>query len=204
MSELLPIASGPELRAQAKLLGSRHRRALVGVIGLHAAAAAAGLAGPVTCCSASSMVRRTSSARCRPDVALTWATFGQTWRNRADKPLNPGRSCGVSTMPCPSQPACPEPRSEFAVTLQPRITTAPSARSPGPAPEHRAGTGRRAGTLPTLASADWLPCSVSAPTHERLQHSAAVPRNPPRHKLRRPSRCHGKGDEPHLLLKLAT
>ena len=46
MSDLLPIASGPELRAQAKLLGSRHRRALVGVIGLHAAAAAAGLAGP--------------------------------------------------------------------------------------------------------------------------------------------------------------
>ena len=46
MSDLLPIASGPELRAQAKLLGSRHRRALVGVIGLHAVAAAAGLAGP--------------------------------------------------------------------------------------------------------------------------------------------------------------
>lgn len=46
MSELLPIASGPELRAQAKLLGSRHRRAIVGVILLHASAAAAGLAGP--------------------------------------------------------------------------------------------------------------------------------------------------------------
>jgi len=46
VSDLLPIASGPELRAQAKLLGSRHRRALVGVIGLHAVAAAAGLAGP--------------------------------------------------------------------------------------------------------------------------------------------------------------
>jgi ABC-type bacteriocin/lantibiotic exporter with double-glycine peptidase domain len=46
VSDLLPIASGPELRAQAKLLGSRHRRALAGVIGLHAAAAAAGLAGP--------------------------------------------------------------------------------------------------------------------------------------------------------------
>jgi ABC-type multidrug transport system fused ATPase/permease subunit len=46
VSDLLPIASGPELRAQARLLGSRHRRALVGVIGLHAAAAAAGLAGP--------------------------------------------------------------------------------------------------------------------------------------------------------------
>jgi ABC-type multidrug transport system fused ATPase/permease subunit len=46
VSDLLPIASGPELRAQARLLGSRHRRALVGVIGRHAAAAAAGLAGP--------------------------------------------------------------------------------------------------------------------------------------------------------------
>ena len=46
MSELLPIAAGPELRAQARLLGRRHRRALAGVVGLHAAAAAAGLAGP--------------------------------------------------------------------------------------------------------------------------------------------------------------
>ncbi|HEV2902766.1 MAG TPA: ABC transporter ATP-binding protein, partial [Gaiellaceae bacterium] len=46
MSELLPIAEGPELRSQARLLGSRHRRALLGMIGLHAAAAAAGLAGP--------------------------------------------------------------------------------------------------------------------------------------------------------------
>jgi ABC-type multidrug transport system fused ATPase/permease subunit len=46
MSELLPIAAGPELRAQARLLGSRHRRGLAGMVGLHAAAAAAGLAGP--------------------------------------------------------------------------------------------------------------------------------------------------------------
>ena len=46
MSELLPIANGPELREQARLLGGRHRRALIGVVGLHAAAAAAGLAGP--------------------------------------------------------------------------------------------------------------------------------------------------------------
>ena len=46
MSDLLPIADGPELRLQARLLGRRHRRALLGVIGLHAAAAAAGLAGP--------------------------------------------------------------------------------------------------------------------------------------------------------------
>jgi ABC-type multidrug transport system fused ATPase/permease subunit len=46
VSDLLPIASGPELRTQAKLLASRHRGALAGVIFLHAAAAAAGLAGP--------------------------------------------------------------------------------------------------------------------------------------------------------------
>jgi ABC-type multidrug transport system fused ATPase/permease subunit len=46
MSDLLPIASGPELREQAKILARRHRRALLGVVGLHAAAAASGLAGP--------------------------------------------------------------------------------------------------------------------------------------------------------------
>ena len=46
MSELLPIADGPELRAHARRLGLRHRRALLGVLGLHAAAAGAGLAGP--------------------------------------------------------------------------------------------------------------------------------------------------------------
>jgi len=46
MSALLPIASGPELREQAGLLAGRHRRPLFGVVGLHAAAAATGLAGP--------------------------------------------------------------------------------------------------------------------------------------------------------------
>ncbi len=46
MSELLPIADGPELRRQARILGARHKRALLGVIGLHAASATAGLAGP--------------------------------------------------------------------------------------------------------------------------------------------------------------
>ena len=46
MSDLLPIADGPDLRAQARRLGRRHRRALGGMVGLHAAAAAAGLAGP--------------------------------------------------------------------------------------------------------------------------------------------------------------
>ena len=46
MSELLPIADGPELRRQARILGARHKRALLGVVGLHAVAATAGLAGP--------------------------------------------------------------------------------------------------------------------------------------------------------------
>jgi ABC-type multidrug transport system fused ATPase/permease subunit len=46
MSELLPIADGPELRGQARVLARRHRRALLGTVGLHAAAATAGLAGP--------------------------------------------------------------------------------------------------------------------------------------------------------------
>jgi ABC-type multidrug transport system fused ATPase/permease subunit len=46
MNELLPIATGDELRDQAKRLGRRHRRGLTGMVGLHAAAAAAGLAGP--------------------------------------------------------------------------------------------------------------------------------------------------------------
>jgi ABC-type multidrug transport system fused ATPase/permease subunit len=46
VNELLPIATGDELRAQARRLGRRHRRALLGMLGLYAVAAAAGLAGP--------------------------------------------------------------------------------------------------------------------------------------------------------------
>jgi ABC-type multidrug transport system fused ATPase/permease subunit len=46
VSELLPIASGRELREQARSLGRRHRGALAGTLTLHAAAAAAGLVGP--------------------------------------------------------------------------------------------------------------------------------------------------------------
>jgi ABC-type multidrug transport system fused ATPase/permease subunit len=46
VSELLPVADGPQLRAQAGQLAGRHRRALLGTVGLHAAAAAAGLAAP--------------------------------------------------------------------------------------------------------------------------------------------------------------
>jgi ABC-type multidrug transport system fused ATPase/permease subunit len=45
-SRLLPIAEGPELRAQARRLAGRHRKGLLGTVALHATAAAAGLAGP--------------------------------------------------------------------------------------------------------------------------------------------------------------
>jgi ABC-type multidrug transport system fused ATPase/permease subunit len=46
MTELLPIADGPELRHHARRLAGRHRGALAGVVALHAFAAAAGLVGP--------------------------------------------------------------------------------------------------------------------------------------------------------------
>ena len=46
MTELLPIADGPELRRHARRLARRHRAALAGVVALHALAAAAGLVGP--------------------------------------------------------------------------------------------------------------------------------------------------------------
>jgi ABC-type multidrug transport system fused ATPase/permease subunit len=46
VSRLLPVADSRELRAQARRLGRHHRQGLACVVGLHAAAAAAGLAGP--------------------------------------------------------------------------------------------------------------------------------------------------------------
>jgi ABC-type multidrug transport system fused ATPase/permease subunit len=46
MTELLPIADGPELRRHARRLARRHRAALGVVVALHAFAAAAGLVGP--------------------------------------------------------------------------------------------------------------------------------------------------------------
>jgi ABC-type multidrug transport system fused ATPase/permease subunit len=46
VSTLLPIADGHALRAHARTLAGRHRAALVGVLMLHALAAAAGLAAP--------------------------------------------------------------------------------------------------------------------------------------------------------------
>ena len=46
MSERLPIAVSPEVRAHARLLARRNRRPLAAVIVLHGLAAVAGLAGP--------------------------------------------------------------------------------------------------------------------------------------------------------------
>jgi ABC-type multidrug transport system fused ATPase/permease subunit len=46
VSERLPIAVGPEVRVHARRLSRHHRRPLAWVIGLHALAAVAGLAGP--------------------------------------------------------------------------------------------------------------------------------------------------------------
>ncbi len=46
MNEQLPVAHGPEIRLQARVLLRRHRRAFSVVIGLHALAAIAGLVGP--------------------------------------------------------------------------------------------------------------------------------------------------------------
>ena len=46
VSDLLPIADGPDLRLQARRLGRLHRRGLIGMVFLHALAATAGLAGP--------------------------------------------------------------------------------------------------------------------------------------------------------------
>jgi len=44
---LLPVADGAALRAHARALARRNRRALAGVVMLHAFAAATGLVGPV-------------------------------------------------------------------------------------------------------------------------------------------------------------
>jgi ABC-type multidrug transport system fused ATPase/permease subunit len=46
MSTLLPVADGDELRSHARVLARHHRGALVGVVALHALAAAAGLVAP--------------------------------------------------------------------------------------------------------------------------------------------------------------
>nr|MBA2569537.1 ABC transporter ATP-binding protein [Actinomycetota bacterium] len=75
MSELLPIAGGVELRQQAKLLARRHRRALAGVVALHAAAAATGLAGPPLLGSIVDSVQRGTTRGYVDRIVLVLAGF---------------------------------------------------------------------------------------------------------------------------------
>ncbi|MGH3002665.1 MAG: ABC transporter ATP-binding protein [Gaiellaceae bacterium] len=75
MTRLLPIASGPELRGQARLLARRHRRALAGVVALHAAAAAAGLAGPPVLGRLVELVRQGTTRSHIDDLVLVLAAF---------------------------------------------------------------------------------------------------------------------------------
>jgi ABC-type multidrug transport system fused ATPase/permease subunit len=80
VSNLLPIAAGEELRAQAKRLARRHRRGLSGVVGLHALAAAAGLAGPPILGRLVESVRHGTTDRHVDELALVLLAFllGQT------------------------------------------------------------------------------------------------------------------------------
>jgi len=80
MNTLLPIAAGRELRAQARLLAARHRRGLVGVVLLHGAAAAAGLAGPPILGRLVEAVRNGTTSSYVDKVVLVLGAFlvGQT------------------------------------------------------------------------------------------------------------------------------
>jgi ABC-type multidrug transport system fused ATPase/permease subunit len=80
MNTLLPIAAGRELRAQARLLAGRHRRGLVGVVLLHGAAAAAGLAGPPILGRLVEAVRNGTTSSYVDKVVLVLGAFlvGQT------------------------------------------------------------------------------------------------------------------------------
>jgi len=80
VSTLLPIAAGPDLRAQARLLARRHRGGLWVVVLLHALAAAAGLAGPPILGRLVEAVRRGTTASHVDKIVLVLAAFlvGQT------------------------------------------------------------------------------------------------------------------------------
>ena len=75
MSTLLPVADGTELRMHARTLARRHRGALAGVVGMHALAATAGLAGPALLGSIVESVER-GTTRSRIDtLVLVLAAF---------------------------------------------------------------------------------------------------------------------------------
>jgi ABC-type multidrug transport system fused ATPase/permease subunit len=80
VNTLLPIAAGHHLREQARLLARRHRGGLTGVVLLHAAAAAAGLAGPPILGRLVESVRKGTTASHVDKVVLVLAAFlvGQT------------------------------------------------------------------------------------------------------------------------------
>jgi ABC-type multidrug transport system fused ATPase/permease subunit len=75
VSELLPIADGPELRDQARVLARRHRGGLAGVIALHAAAAGAGLAGPALLGALVQSVQDGTTKRHVDTIVLVLAAF---------------------------------------------------------------------------------------------------------------------------------
>jgi ABC-type multidrug transport system fused ATPase/permease subunit len=75
MSNLLPIASGSELRAQAKALAGRHRLSLARVIGLHVLAGATGLAGPPVLGNLVQSVRSGTTTGHIDDLVLVLAVF---------------------------------------------------------------------------------------------------------------------------------
>jgi ABC-type multidrug transport system fused ATPase/permease subunit len=75
VSELLPIADGPELREQARVVARRHRRGLAGVITLHAAAAGAGLAGPALLGALVQSVQEGTTERHVDTIVLVLAVF---------------------------------------------------------------------------------------------------------------------------------
>ena len=80
MNTLLPIAAGRHLREQARVLARRHRGGLTAVVLLHAAAAAAGLAGPPILGRLVESVRKGTTASHVDTVVLVLAAFlvGQT------------------------------------------------------------------------------------------------------------------------------
>jgi ABC-type multidrug transport system fused ATPase/permease subunit len=75
VSERLPIAEGVDVRAQSRRLARRHRTAFAIVLGLHALAAVAGLAGPPILGGLVEAVQKGTSTRHIDEVAALLAGF---------------------------------------------------------------------------------------------------------------------------------